>query len=135
MRILLFLLFLLSTRAFQQRIYYPFPIETIFSDDQLWKQFEKKKDFKKWQKGLYNIEMSYKESLLGYHYHSRYQIIKEDHFIRIHYENKFIQNNITIWTVDQDSIDVSIDSQTKAPIPTHVVNRIISSKLQHLFRL
>ena len=135
MRILLFLLFLLSTRAFQQRIYYPFPIETIFSDDQLWKQFEKKKDFKKWQKGLYNIEMSYKESLLGYHYHSRYQIIKEDHFIRIHYENKFIQNNITIWTVDQDSIDVSIDSQTKAPIPTHVVNRIISSKLQNLFRL
>ena len=135
MRILLFLLFLLSTRAFQQRIYYPFPIETIFSDDQLWKQFEKKKDFKKWQKGLYNIEMSYNESLLGYHYHSRYQIIKEDHFIRIHYENKFIQNNITIWTVDQDSIDVSIDSQTKAPIPTHVVNRIISSKLQNLFRL
>ena len=95
----------------------------------------KKKDFKKWQKGLYNIEMSYKESLLGYHYHSRYQIIKEDDFIRIYYENKFIQNNITIWTVDQDSIDVSIDSQTKAPIPTHVVNRIISSKLQNLFRL
>ena len=135
MRILSFLLCMICSYAFQQRIYYPFPIDTIFSDDQLWKQFEKKKDFKKWQKGLYNIEMSYKESLLGYHYHSRYQIIKEDDFIRIHYENKFIQNNITICTVDQDSIDVSIDSQTKAPIPTHVVNRIISSKLQTLFRL
>ena len=81
--------------AFQEKIYYPYSFETLYSNPKLWKNLESKPHFQKIIKDDYNIHMRHQERLLGYTFLSKYDIVKEPNTLNILYRNPFLENNVT----------------------------------------
>ena len=129
-----FLLFSLVD-AFHEKIYFPHSIDRLFTDDRIWKKLERKKNFEKIQDGQYDIKVSYHERMMGYHYQSQYNIQKTNNVVDIVYQNKFLQNNITIVPVKDDFLQISVSTKTFTPIPSRIMNQIIRNKIYHLFDL
>lgn len=121
--------------AFHEKIYFPHSIDRLFTDDRIWKKLERKKNFEKIQDGQYDIKVSYHERMMGYHYQSQYNIQKTNNVVEIVYQNKFLQNNITIVPVKDDFLQISVSTKTFTPIPSRIMNQIIRNKIYHLFDL
>ena len=121
--------------AFTEKFFFPYSIDTIFHDNRLWKNLEKKKDYKKIVHSEYFIHMSYKERFMGYTYESKYNILKYDNNIEICYKNRFLENNITITPEDENFVTVRVETKTLTPIPSHVLDKVVRKKLQNLIAL
>jgi hypothetical protein len=119
--------------GFQEKIYYPYSFESIYTNPKLWEKLEKKPYFQKIIKDECHIKMQYQERLLGYTFMSQYDIVKEPYTLSIFYHNKFLENNVTFLKEEEnDFINVSVSTTNKVGIPKTILKRIIHSKMKHL---
>lgn len=133
MKVTVFFTLIMSTiiSAFQEKIYYPYSFETLYSNPKLWKNLESKPHFQKIMKDDYNIHMRHQERLLGYTFLSKYDIVKEPNTLNILYRNPFLENNVTFSLEKENYINVCVSTRTKLGIPKPILEKIIQSKMKY----
>lgn len=88
------------------------------------------------QRNLINdsTSITYSSSQFGYKYNGSYDIFETnliDNY-KIIYKNNFLNNTIQIERIDPEKIKISVEIDTKFPIPKSVLKTIISNKIKML---